>query len=40
MAHIELTFKISNIEEGEMLVALLSELQFDGFQEDDGYLKA
>ena len=40
MAHIELTFKISNAEEGEMLVAFLSELRFDGFQEEEGSLKA
>ncbi|MEI8052820.1 MAG: 50S ribosomal protein L11 methyltransferase [Bacteroidota bacterium] len=40
MSHIEFTFQTKNNEEAELIIALLSEINFDGFQENEMELKA
>ena len=40
MNYIAFNFEISSIEQSEQLVALLSEESFDGFEENELYLKA
>ena len=40
MTHIEFIFPTKNNEEAELIIALLSEINFDGFQENENELKA